>query len=209
MSNICIWKNVDAPAIYFKAPLHHLNIFHIFNSFSRYTNSMLNMFFSNMETIWRTIIASVLTYTFLIAILRITGKRTLSKLNVFDFIITVALGSTVASIIISKDVDLTQGALALTLLAFLQFAITWLSTRFPSTQSIFRAKPILMFYKGSFCYPAMKKMRVTENEILQAIREQGLGSTEHVGAVVLETNGSFSVIRELIENETSTVRRLL
>jgi uncharacterized membrane protein YcaP (DUF421 family) len=73
-----------------------------------------------------------LAYLWLILVLRTTRKRTLAQLNAFDFIVTVALGSTLASVILSKNVAWVEGALALGLLAILQVVAAWTSDRAPS-----------------------------------------------------------------------------
>ncbi len=69
----------------------------------------------------RILIVGPLAYILLIVILRTSGKRTLSKLNAFDFVVTVALGSTLATVLLSKDVPLIEGVLAFAVLAILQF----------------------------------------------------------------------------------------
>ena len=84
------------------------------------------VFFSGWESLARTLVVGLLAYTVLIVFLRISGNRTLSKMNAFDLIVTVALGSTLATVLLSKDVALAEGALALGLLISLQFIITWL-----------------------------------------------------------------------------------
>ncbi|MEX1013557.1 MAG: DUF421 domain-containing protein, partial [Candidatus Paceibacterota bacterium] len=90
---------------------------------------MENIFFENWTTIARTLIIGILAYASLILLLRISGKRTLSKMNAFDFIITVALGSTLATVLLNKDVTLAEGVVGFAVLIFLQFIITWLSVR--------------------------------------------------------------------------------
>jgi uncharacterized membrane protein YcaP (DUF421 family) len=78
----------------------------------------------------------VFVYAFLIFALRAPGKRALSKMNAFDLVVTVALGSTLAMVLLSKDVTLAEGALALALLIGLQFAVTWSSVRARWVQQI-------------------------------------------------------------------------
>jgi uncharacterized membrane protein YcaP (DUF421 family) len=77
----------------------------------------------------RTLLVGGAAYVTLVLVLRLTGKRTLAKLNAFDLVVTVALGSTLASVLTSKDVAWAQGAVAFVLLAALQYVVTWLSVR--------------------------------------------------------------------------------
>ncbi|RZJ88157.1 MAG: DUF421 domain-containing protein, partial [Hymenobacter sp.] len=83
---------------------------------------MEKIFFTSWESLVRTLVISLLAYVGLIVMLRISGKRTLSKMNAFDLIVTVALGSTLATVLLSKSVALADGLLAFALLIGLQFS---------------------------------------------------------------------------------------
>jgi uncharacterized membrane protein YcaP (DUF421 family) len=77
---------------------------------------------------------------------------------------------------------------------FLQFTITWLSARFNMVSRRVKAEPRLLLCKGEVLGEAIKDERMNANEVLQAVRSQNYGSLDEVGAVVLETDGSFSVL---------------
>ncbi len=142
----------------------------------------------------RILIIGPLAYLLLIAILRTSGKRTLSKMNAFDFVVTVALGSTLATVVLSKDIPLVEGVLAFAVLAILQFLISWFARRMPSFEAIIKAEPRMLLRDGTFDSGAMRAERVTEEEVRSAIRASGIGDLHSVATVVLETDGSFSVI---------------
>lgn len=156
---------------------------------------MSDMFFDGWASLVRTLAVGLLSYLALVAFLRLAGKRILSKMNAFDFVVTVALGSTLATILLSKDVSLAQGAVALMLLIGLQFAATWTSVRVRRVRSVLTGEPTLLLHRGSFLAAAMREARVTEDEVRAAVRGAGLGDLGGVEAVVLETDGSFSVVR--------------
>ena len=142
----------------------------------------------------RTLVLGVLAYLALLVFLRATGKRTLSKMNAFDLVVTVALGSTLATILLSPGVSLAQGALALGLLVSLQFVISWSSVRLPWLRRVVTGEPSLLLLRGAFLPDALRCERVTRDEVRAAIRSSGIAAVEDVEAVVLETDGSFSVI---------------
>lgn len=162
------------------------------------------MFFNSWAGMARTALVGILAYAALILFLRVSGKRTLSKMNAFDFVVTVALGSTLATIILSKDTPLAEGLLALALLILLQFIITWLSVRSKSVSRLVKAEPRLLFYQGEFLWSAMKTERVNEGEVLQAMRNQGMNHNA-VEAVVLETDGSFSVVKRIDDDKVTVL----
>lgn len=151
------------------------------------------MFFDSWYGLARMLIAGVCPYVPLIALLRVSGKRTLSKMNAFDLIVTVALGSTLATVILSKDIALLEGVLAFALLVFLQFAVTWSAVRWRAVEGVVKSEPGLLFRDGKFHDDAMRGERVTHGA-RAAMRERGLGSIAEVSAMVLETDGTISVI---------------
>lgn len=153
------------------------------------------MFFSGWDTLFRTLVVGVLAYINLIVLLRMSGRRTLSKMNAFDLVVTVALGSTFATILLSRDVSLAQGTLALALLIGLQYAVTWSSVRAGWVRKTVTGEPALLFHRGQMLDVAMRKARVTHAEIQAAIRSSGIGAQHDVEAVILETDGSFSVVK--------------
>ncbi len=154
------------------------------------------MIFGNWYGVLQVFATSLLAYSILIILLRVSGKRTLSKWNAFDFVVTIALGSILASVILSKDVVLVEGVLASALLIGFQFIITWLSVRTSWVENLIKAKPALLYNKDKFLFDKMKKQRVAKSEILAAVRASSIGFMEKVEAVVLETDGSFSVIKK-------------
>lgn len=154
------------------------------------------MIFDNWSSILRILIVGFSAYFVLIFLLRLSGKRTLSKWNAFDFVVTVALGSVLATVVVSKDVTLMDGVWALILLIVLQFIITRLSIKIKWVENLIKAKPTLLFSKGEFLSAALEKQRVTESEIRMAIRAAGCAAVEEIEAVVLETDGTLSVIQK-------------
>ena len=150
--------------------------------------------FNSWADIGRVLLVGPLAYLTLLLMLRASGKRTLSKLNAFDFIVTVALGSVLASTLLSKDVALAESVAALAVLIFGQFIITYLSVRSKRFRELVKGGPTLLYHKQHFLESSLKRARVTKEEIRAAVRASGQGSLEQVGAVVLETDGSLSVV---------------
>ncbi len=167
------------------------------------------MFFDSLQGLLRVVVVSALAYAFLILVLRLAGKRSLAKLNAFDLVVTVALGSTLATILLSRDVALVEGVLAFCMLALLQWMVSRLSISSRRFRSLVRSQPRLLVEDGQLREAAMVSERVTPAEIDAAIRNAGVGRIEDVAAVVLETDGSMSVIRRSDEELTAlrSVRR--
>lgn len=153
------------------------------------------MFFNDWAGLGRTVVVGVLAYASLVLLLRISGKRTLSKMNAFDLVVTVALGSTLATVLLSRDIALAEGVLAFVVLVGLQYILAWLSIRSAKVQELIKSEPSLLVYQGRFLESALLRERVAKVETLAAIRSQGIADLQEVEAVVLETDGTFSVVR--------------
>ncbi len=152
------------------------------------------MFFGDWSDLWRVIAVGTLAYAALVLFLRISGKRTLTKLNAFDLVITVALGSTLSAVLLNKSISLAEGVTAFGLLISLQFAITWLSVRSRGVEQIVKSEPTLLLRHGEFLDRALRKQRITRHEVMSAIRTSGKSDVQEISAVILETDGSMSVV---------------
>ncbi|RYF65955.1 MAG: DUF421 domain-containing protein [Cytophagaceae bacterium] len=164
--------------------------------------------FKGWESIGRVVVVGVLAYAGLLFFLRISGKRTLSKMNAFDLVITVALGSTFSTIIISRQTGVADGLTALALLIALQYSVSWLSVRWPWFQQILKSEPTLLFHQGQYLRGALRQERVSEGEVLAAMRSSGAARLEDVTAVVLETDGSFTVIQEKSQGTATSLQNV-
>lgn len=164
------------------------------------------MFFDGLHDILRVFVMALLTYAGMVLILRISGKRTLGKFDAFDFVITVGLGSTLATIILTEDVTLLEGLVAVTMLVLLQYAVSRLSRASQRFHEAVRSTPVLLVDNGRYLEKALTAERVARHEIDAALRKAGIGRIDDVAAVVLETDGTLSVIRKSGRGEMNALR---
>src|SRR3954464_243476 len=153
-------------------------------------------FFESWYNVGRTVTLSVIGFAALITMLRVSGKRTLSKMNVFDFVFVVAVGSVFAATIISKDVTLFEGFSALVSLVGFQAILAKIAAHSRRAERIINGDPVLLLSKGRFIHSALKRERVTEEEVRASIRSKGVNRVEDVDAVILENDGTLSVAWE-------------
>src|SRR2546422_1230076 len=163
-------------------------------------------FFESWYNVGRSITLSVIGFAALFTMLRVSGKRTLSKLNFFDFVFVVAVGSVFAATITSKDVTLVEGIAALATLIIIQMLLAAVAARSRTAERIINGEPTLLLSHGRFLPSALKKEHVTEEEVRAAIRATGVTRVEDVDAVVMENDGTLSVAWESKKpGETSLV----
>ena len=157
------------------------------------------MWFEGWDTVLRTLAVGTASYVALVILLRLSGKRTLSKWNAFDLVVTVALGSSFATALLSKQTTFVQAATGFALLVGLQLAVTWSSVRLGWMDRLVKARPVYLLRNGRPHPEALRRERVTMSELRAAVRGQGIARLEDVAAVVLETDGSFSVLESTHE----------
>ena len=156
---------------------------------------MVNFFFDEWEPIVRILVVGTLGYAALVVLLRASGKRTLAQMNSFDFVITVAIGATFGRVLTARSIPLAEAITAFTLLITLQFVVSSIQVRSPRFSSLITAEPTLLYYQGQVRATALRRVRLTEDELRATVRQHGAGSIEEVAAIVMESDGSLSVIK--------------
>lgn len=155
---------------------------------------MHEWYFDGWEGAIRIMLIAPAAYLALVLFLRISGKRTLTKLNAFDLVVTVALGSVLATQILSRDTPLLDGVLAFTILIGLQWTVTFLSVRSRAFRKLVRSDPRVLLRDGIPDQTALRHERVTESELMQAVRAHGGQELGDALVVFLQTDGSFAAI---------------
>lgn len=155
---------------------------------------IMNSLFDGWAGILEITIAAPMIYIAIICVIRVSGKRSTSQMNNFDWVVTVALGSIAASGVMLKDVSVVECLYAISLLLAFQWLLTKSLIHLPPLQKLVKANPTLLVHNGEYILDAMKCERVAKDEILAAIRESGLITIEDAKWVILETDASFSVI---------------
>lgn len=155
---------------------------------------MSPLFWTSWEAVARAAILAAGGYFGLVLFLRLAGKRSTSKLNQYDWAMTVALGSMLATTALSTSIPLAVGLTAFATIIALQFAIAWTVVRSETVRGFVEAEPRLLYYRGTFLRDRMRKERIAEEEIRVAVREAGHGTLDSVIAVILETSAELSVV---------------
>jgi uncharacterized membrane protein YcaP (DUF421 family) len=153
--------------------------------------------FAGWAVLGRTLLVTVVGFLSLLLLLRLSGKRTLSKMNVFDFIVVVALGSILADVIMNPTISLADALVAFAALMGLQTLFSVATRRSKRLERLINGRPTLLVHRGRILTDALRRERVSEEELRSALRAAGAGRVEDVDAVVLETHGEFSTLREL------------
>ena len=153
------------------------------------------MFFDDWSQIGRAALLTALVYLAVLAVLRAAGSRAIAKMSAHDLMVTVALGSLLATIPLQSSVSFAHGLIIIAAFLALQRALNWLHVRWPRAGEVIRGDPTLVLYEGRFLRDRMRASHVAVEDVRAAVRNAGLASLQQVHAVVLEIDGSWSVIQ--------------
>ncbi len=154
------------------------------------------MLFSDYNTLINILIKGVSIYLFIILALKLFGKRSLAKLNAFDFIVTIALGSILASTLTNSKVAVSDGFVSILIVLILQYFVSNFAVKIPFLNKFIKSEPALLYHNDTFLTKALEKERIQKEEVMQAVRESGEDDMTQIKQVILETNGSLSVIKK-------------
>jgi uncharacterized membrane protein YcaP (DUF421 family) len=164
------------------------------------------MWLSEWSVVLRILLVGVAAYATLVVLLRVSGKRTLGKLNAFDFVTTVAIGSVLATAVLDPQTTWMAALTAMAVLVGAQFVVAQVTTWLPRGRWFVNASPTLVVRDGQVLDEQLRQVRLTRGELDQAVRAAGQGSLALVAAVVLEPDGSLSVVPSSALGDGSSLR---
>ena len=141
-----------------------------------------------------TIIKCVGVYILAIFLTRIIGRKLISQMNFFDFIMGVSMGSIVAYSVVDKQFVATSAITALILFCILTIVIGYLSLKSLKIRKIINSEPINLVENGNIIEKNMKKNKLTVNELMMKLREKSIFHLADVEFAIMETDGELSVL---------------
>lgn len=150
------------------------------------------MYFS---LIWK----SIVLYLYILFIHRLMGKKEISKLTTYDFLITILMAECAVFSITEENVSIFSSIIPITVLAFLQMLISFISMKNDKFRKIVDGTPSIIIKNGKLIFSTMSKLRYTLDDLLTGLREHGVKSVEEVNYAVLENNGKLSIFPKEIE----------
>lgn len=143
----------------------------------------------------RGLILTVVGLLWVVAIVRVVGLRAFSKMTAFDFIVTLATGSLLATAASSSSwTSYLQAITAIVVLLAAQFVLAWMRKRSEAVERSMENEPLLLMREGEFIDEAMRLSRVSRSDVIAKLREANALRMSQVRAVVLETTGDISVL---------------
>ncbi len=140
------------------------------------------------------VVRTLVVYLALLVGLRLAGKRELGQMTPFDLAVLLVISNAVQNAMVGPDVSLTGGLVAATTLVLANRVVTWLGVRSPRVRAELVGSPTLLVHEGKLLPEHLRHEQVTEDDVLQALREHGIEDLRAVKDAVLEPDGTISVI---------------
>ena len=155
---------------------------------------MSDWFTADPTNLLATVLSALLIYAVLIALVRLVGLRSFSKMTSVDFAMTIAMGSVLASTILSAAPSIPQAAVALASLFGIQFVVAKLRASTEWMEKVADNEPVILMAGSRMIRENLEQTRVTEHDVWAKLREANVLDPREVRAVVLETTGDISVL---------------
>ena len=142
-----------------------------------------------------TVIRGLCVYLFLLIVLRISGKRSLSSMTPFDFVLVLILSETVQQAMIDNDSSMTNAMLLVVTLIGFDILLSILKLKIPALGRAIDSTAVVIMKQGEIERSSMKAERVEEDDILSAARAQeGISRLDQIDYAVVEQDGSITVV---------------
>jgi uncharacterized membrane protein YcaP (DUF421 family) len=155
---------------------------------------MLHIFVPDIP-IAEKVLRSVVVYVFLLVAFRLTGKRQVGQLTPFDLIVLLIISNVVQNALIGNDNSLGGGLVGAAAILALNSAVVEVTYRSRRARRLLEAQPTVLIHDGRLLEDNMRRERVTLDDLLAALRRNGVTDPAHVRLAMLEENGGISVIR--------------
>jgi len=143
---------------------------------------------------WELVLRAGIVYAFLLALLRVTGKRQVGQLAPFDLVLLLVLSNAVQNSMNGGDNSLVGGLVTATTLVALNWAIGYATYRSKRLESLIEGRPQVLIHNGRLHEDVMNQAKLTHHELQAALRRAGCAGIEQVHVAVLENNGAISVV---------------
>jgi uncharacterized membrane protein YcaP (DUF421 family) len=140
------------------------------------------------------IVRAAVVYVFVSLVLRALGKRELGELTAFELVLLFVIGDLVQQSITQSDTSVTAAILAISTIALLILAQSYAVFRWKRTRSVLEGEPIVIVHQGRIVGPAIRRQRMTEEDIKESAREQGIADLSNVRVAILENHGKISFL---------------
>jgi uncharacterized membrane protein YcaP (DUF421 family) len=142
-------------------------------------------------------------FVFIWLVLRALGKRELGELTAFELVLLFVVGDLVQQSITQHDTSVTAAVLAISTIALLILVQSYAAFRWKRSRGVLDGHPVVIVHEGHPLAPVLRRERMTEDDVHEAAREQGIDDLAAVRVAILENSGKISFITSTGEQRPS------
>jgi len=150
----------------------------------------------------RIIVSTLAVYLFIVIAIRLFGKKELAQLSVVDLVFILLISNSVQNAMVGPDSTLSGGLVAASSLFIVNYILKYLQYRFPKFGKIVQGDATMLIYQGKMLKTHMKNVKISEDELMEAVREHGVASVKDVDLAIMEVDGSISVLSSKYQKKT-------
>jgi len=142
-----------------------------------------------------TVVKTALIYFLLLALIRLSGRRTIAQITTFDFILLLLIGGATQRALLGQDYSVTNAIIAVVTLVVIDVVLSLIERDFPTFSKIVNGSPLILVDHGRPLPARLRRARLTEQEVLAAARRtHGIERLEDIKFAILEGSGHISII---------------
>ena len=147
-----------------------------------------------MSNIVNIIIKGYLSLIFLFLVIKMLGKKQVSQLNVFDYVIGISLGNLAAEMTINSDISIINGLLAMVIYGSCSLFVSFVTNKSIIARRLISGVPIVLIEDGKISKQQLKKVKLDINDLLQDAREDGIFDISKVDYAIMEVSGKVTFL---------------
>jgi uncharacterized membrane protein YcaP (DUF421 family) len=140
-------------------------------------------------------------YCWLVFIMRIVGRRPGKQMSPFEYLLIFFMGGITLTPMVGDDRSLTNAFITIMSIGLTHFVIAWLKQRSPAFGRLVDGTPLVLYEKGRKYTETLKKMRITDGDVMTAARDKGISRIDEVDYALLERNGQIVVMESLEDSK--------
>ena len=152
------------------------------------------LFKINFMEVGEVVIRSLFSLISLFFVTKMLGKKQVSQLSLFDYVIGMSIGNFAAEISINTDLPYINGIVSVFVFGIVAYLISYLTLKSITLRRFFMGTPTILIENGKIIYNNLNKVKIDINDLLEECRNKDYFDISEIDYAVMETNGEISIL---------------
>lgn len=143
------------------------------------------------------VLRAAVIYFFLLIVFRIAGRRTLSEMTTFDFVLLLIIGEATEPVLLGDDPSIVHAALVIVTLLFINIGMSLIKSRSKTMEKLMDGVPTIIVEHGRLIQERMSTARVSRDDVMEAARRMhGIERLEQIKYAIVEVSGGITIVSQ-------------